>query len=322
MKLPVDPRSTRGRRISLKNMDQEKQTQHTSDKNWFDRNYKLMLIIPIIVFIISLVYLGNFYSKNGEFFLKDVSLSGGTTITLHAASYPYDFTLLENSLKAKYSDITFRKLTDFRTGQAIAVIIESSLSQEQLRQDIESITNIKLTSENSSIEFTGPALSNNFFNQLMFALLLSFILMSIVIFIMFRTFVPSMAVIFAALADIIMPLALMNFLGISISAAGIAAFLMLIGYSVDTDILLTTRAIKIREGKLNTRIYRAFKVGILMTVTALLAVLPAFFIVTGLPDSFRQIFLILALGLIADIMNTWLTNVGIIKWYCVRKGIE
>ena len=119
-----------------------------------------------------------------------------------------------------------------------------------------------------------------------------------------------------------MPLALIDYLGIKLSAAGIAAFLMLVGYSVDTDILLTTRALKNHEGTLNSRIYRAFKTGILMTTTAIFAVIPAFFIITGLPDSFRQIFLILALGLFADIINTWMTNAGIIKWYTVKKGIQ
>ena len=67
---------------------------------------------------------------------------------------------------------------------------------------------------------------------------------------------------------------------------------------------------------------KAFKTGSLMTLTALAAVLPAFFIVTGLPDSFRQIFLILAIGLFADLVNTWLTNASIIKWYCTKKGIQ
>ena len=59
-----------------------------------------------------------------------------------------------------------------------------------------------------------------------------------------------------------------------------------------------------------------------MTGTALIAVLPAFFLVTGLPDSFKQIFLILAIGLVADIINTWMTNAGIIKWYANRKGLK
>ena len=111
-------------------------------------------------------------------------------------------------------------------------------------------------------------------------------------------------------------------LGMKLSAAGIAAFLMLVGYSVDTDVLLTTRALKGKIGTLNQRILRSFKTGIFMTGTALIAVIPAFFFSTSLPDSFRQIFFILMLGLFADIINTWLVNAGIIKWYCTRRKIE
>ena len=85
---------------------------------------------------------------------------------------------------------------------------------------------------------------------------------------------------------------------------------------------MTTRVIKHREGSVNSRIYRAFKTGILMTATALAAVLPTFFLFSELPDTFRQIFLILALGLSADIINTWMTNTGIIKWYAEKRGIN
>ena len=97
---------------------------------------------------------------------------------------------------------------------------------------------------------------------------------------------------------------------------------MLIGYSVDTDVLLTPRVMKKSEGTVNQRIFGAFKTGSFMTFTALFSVLPAFFIVTGLPDSFRQIFFILAVGLVADIINTWLTNASIIKWYANKKGLK
>jgi len=292
------------------------------NRNWFDKYYKLWMLLPIVLVIICLAYLGYFYSQNHDFILKDVSLSGGTTITINSQTGSIDFDNLELKLKQIYPDVNFRKLTDLRTAVPIAVVIESSESPEKLRADVESILGFKLTDENSSIEFTGPSLSSNFYKQLIFALALSFILMSIIIFIMFKSFVPSTAVIFAAFSDIVMPLAIIDFFGIRLSAAGIAAFLMLIGYSVDTDILLTTRAIKNKEGYVNQRIFKAFKTGILMTITALFAVLPAFFIVTGLPESFRQIFLILALGLFADIINTWMTNAGIIKWYCVKHNIN
>jgi len=291
-----------------------------TSKNWFDRNYKFLMIIPFVLLVLSLVYVGNFYSKTGDFLNKDVSLSGGTTITING---DIDLTNLEEALNEKYfGDIIFRKLTDIRSEKAIAIVIETSAKPEQIKPDIEQALGYSLTSENSSTEFTDSFLSSNFYRQLGIALILSFILMSVVIFFLFRTFIPSLAVIFAAFSDIVVPLAVIDYLGIKLSAAGIVAFLMLVGYSVDTDILLTSRVLKKPEGTVNSRIYSAFKTGIMMSLTSLLAVLPAFFIVTGLPDSFRQIFLVLALGLGADIFNTWLMNVGIIKWYCERKNIQ
>jgi len=288
------------------------------------------MILPILLTILAVVYVGFFYySHNHEIILKDVSLSGGTMITITADSNTINFEEFKIALEQKSAlrgvDISLRKLADIGTGKMLSIIVESSSKSEELKADIESVLGYSLTNDNSSIEFSEPSLGKNFFNQLMVALLVAFILMSMVIFIMFRTFIPSIAVIFAAFSDIIVPLAIVDFFGIKISAAGIAAFLMLIGYSVDTDILLTTRALdpkKTREGNLNQRIFGAFKTGTLMTSTALLAVLPAFFIVTGLPDSFRQIFLILGLGLFADLVFTWMANAGIIKWYCEKKGIQ
>ncbi len=296
-----------------------KPEEHIPKQPWFDRYYKIMLIIPVIFMLLSLVYLGIFFSEHKDFMLKDISLSGGTVITLTGN---VDTAKLESALKSEFSDIVFRKLTDITTGKPIAFIIESSAEPQVLTEKIEQTLGYKLTEENSSTEFTGPSLSQNFYKQLILALIISFVLMSIVIFLLFKTLIPSLAVIFAAFSDIVMPLAVINMLGIRLSAAGIAAFLMLLGYSVDTDILLTTRALKKREGTLNSRIFGAFKTGIFMTLTALAAVIPAFFLITGLPDAFRQIFLILTLGLTADIFNTWLTNAGIIKWYCDKRGIK
>ncbi len=285
----------------------------------YNKYYKLLLLVPIILLIFSLVYLGIFYSKNGDIMYKDVSLAGGTAITLQGQ---IDQSLLEEPLKQKFQEVSFTQLTDITTGENLALIIESSSNPEELQDEIEKILGYDLTGENSSIEFTGASLSKNFYNQLILALLISFLLMSLVVFVMFRTFIPSVAVIFAIFSNIVIPLTVINLFEIRLSAAGIAAFLMLIGYSVDTDILLTSRVLKSREDNVNTRIFRAFKTGSLMNLTALAAVLPAFFIVTGLPDSFRQIFLILAIGVCADWINTWFTNAGIIKWYTVKKGIN
>jgi len=246
-------------------------------------------------------------------------LSGGTAITI---SGDVNLKELEGSLKAEFPDMYVRSISDISTGRNIAFIVGSSAEPDRLQPALEKFLGYELNAENSSTEFSGSALGNDFYKQLIKAIIISFILMSIVIFFLFRSFVPCSAVIFAAFSDIVMALAFVNFLEIKISAAGIAAFLMLIGYSVDTDILLTSRVLKKREGSVNQRIYGAFKTGIFMTLAGLAAVLPAFFIVTGLPDSFRQIFLIVSVGLIADIIATWFGNASIIKWYAVHKRLE
>ncbi len=284
-------------------MDKDQDLESEKFKKYsvfYDKYYKLILVLPVIILILSLAYLFYFYNKTGEIMLRDVSLTGGTTVTINGEA---DVKTIEDSLKSEFSDLNIRLLTDIRSGKSIATIIETSAQPEDIKAALEKVLGYKLTGENSSTEFTGPSLSESFYKQLLFALLISFILMSIVVFFSFKTFTPSIAVIFAVFADIIIPLALINFLGIKVSAAGISAFLMLIGYSVDTDVLLTSRALRQKGGSLNRRIYGAFKTGSFMTITALAAVLPIFFLVSGLPDSFRQIFFILALGLFADLIN-------------------
>ena len=284
---------------------------------WYDGHYRKLLFIPLCLFIISIVYIGYFYQQTGDFILRDTSLSGGTSITLQSST---ELSNLEEQLQKTIPDVSVRTLTDIQSGETVSYIIESSVASDELKAAVESVLGYQLTEKNSSIEFSGPTLSESFYRQLLSALLISFILMSVVVFVLFRSFIPSFAVIFAVIADIVMPLAVIDYFVIRISGAGIAAFLMLIGYSVDTDILLTSRVLK-REGLVNEKIFSAFTTGILMTLTALCAIVPAFFI-SGLPDSFQQIFLILFLGLSFDILNTWITNASILKWYVERKELK
>ena len=143
--------------------------------------------------------------------------------------------------------------------------------------------------------------------------------MAIVVFIIFRTFIPSGAVILSAFADIIMTVVVVDMLGIQLSIAGVIAFLMLIGYSVDTDILLTSRVLKKKENSINERVYSAFKTGMTMTLTSLSAVFITLFIVKNSSEVLSQIFTILTIGLCFDMFNTWFTNASIIKWYAEKE---
>jgi len=76
----------------------------------------------------------------------------------------------------------------------------------------------------------------------------------------------------SAIADILIAAASMNLTGVQLSLGTVAALLMLIGYSVDTDILLSMRVLK-RKGAVDEKIVGAMGTGLTMTGTTIAAVL-------------------------------------------------
>jgi preprotein translocase subunit SecF len=92
---------------------------------------------------------------------------------------------------------------------------------------------------------------------------------------------------------------------------------MLIGYSVDTDIVLTAEVMKGKEGSFQDRVRRSFRTGITMTATAFLSVLVMYFVSGNIV--IQQVASVLLIGFLIDIPSTWLTNVGLLRWWYMRK---
>ncbi len=287
--------------------------------NFYNKYYKLFLIVMLVLFFAGILYLGWFFQQNGDIIKKDISLTGGTSIQVNEKTNIQE---LQNTLSKEFEEFSIREISDLLTGEQIGFVVESSADPEILKSFLENYLEIELTSENSSVEFTGSTLSGSFYNQLRFAIILAFIFMALVVFFIFKSFIPSIAVIFAAFSDIVLTISTINLLGIKMSTAGIVAILMLIGYSVDTDILLTARTLKRRGSSINSRIFGAFKTGITMSLTSLLVVIAGLIITSSFSKIFEQIFTILTIGLIFDIANTWLGNASIIKWYAYKKGLD
>ncbi len=295
-------------------------TEQTNFKHkfgtFYNKYYKALLIIPAVILIFSFFYISFFYAANNSPFYRDFSLTGGTSITIIGK---VDADSLKTSLADKLDEIETIVVYDITTREQTALVVETKTQADDAKSILESYLGYKLTNENSSTEFVSPALGNNFYKQLMIAIFIAFLLMAIVIFLIFRSFVPSSAVIIAAFADILMTLVAVDLYGMKVSGAGIVAFLMLIGYSVDTDILLTNRVLKRHEGTVNERLFGAFKTGITMTVAALLAIVLALVVSSFFSVVLTQIFTILMIGLFFDIFNTWVTNASMLKWYVEKK---
>ncbi len=149
----------------------------------------------------------------------------------------------------------------------------------------------------------------------------AFLGMSLLVFAMFRTFVPSIAVVASAFSDIMIPLAMMNLLGIDLTLGTVAALLMLIGYSVDSDILLNNSVLR-RTGDFYESIHRAMRTGVTMTLTSMsaMAMMTILAYIFGI-QIMTAIGLILVVGLMADLMNTYLLNVTLLRWY-VHEGVK
>ena len=286
--------------------------------HFYDKQYKLLMIIPIIITLIAIGIISYSMIYHGEPIKRDVTLKGGVTVTL--SGYPDVSTAeIQDFLRQRFPGKDIEVQTISEAGTMKARFIESSDFNEQNANVLVSALSEKLpglTKDNYTVETIGASLGNSFFRETGIALLVAFLFMAIVVFLYFRVPIPCVAVIFSAFADIVCTAAVTVLLGISIGTAGIAAFLMLVGYSVDTDILLTNRVLKRKKGTVLDATFSAMRTGITMSVAALAAVVASYFLTHAIV--LKQIMLILMIGLIFDIINTWLTNAGILRLYYER----
>ncbi|MDI3484071.1 MAG: preprotein translocase subunit SecF [Methanobacteriaceae archaeon] len=272
------------------------------------KSYKLLIIIPLIVTLLSL---GILLTHGLD---ESVDLKGGSIaeLTLEKKMDQAELkALIQEKLKIKDVNIISMK------GNDATVQMGSDVQVNEFANALKGTAKIK------SYRSVGPILGKEAMNQIYWAVGFAFLFMSITVLIVFRNLVPSLAVIMAAASDIIIALGGMSLFKVPLSLASIGAILMLIGYSVDTDILLTTRILKQRKGKITERAIGAMKTGLTMSAAAI-ASMSALYIVTVfiIPEAevLSNIAAVLIIGLSADIITTWLMNLGILRWYLEARS--
>lgn len=171
-----------------------------------------------------------------------------------------------------------------------------------------------------SYQTVTATLSNYFLSQVFWIIIGSFIVISVVVLFVFRTLIPSFTVVFGAANDLIIALGAMGAFGIPLGIASIGGLLMLVGYSIDTDILSAIKVLKRHEGTPETRAFSTLKTGMTMTTTAVIVFAILFIVsyVSFIPTYFEISGVVLA-GLFGDIIATWFGNAVFILWYKKRK---
>jgi preprotein translocase subunit SecF len=315
--MPIAHSGQTQKKVGDVNETSKSHTKEGTLKRIYRHHYKKLLWIPFILLVLALLQIGIQTATTGDFIHKGVSIKGGVTVTIPGITQ--DSLTIENMLKSKFpgNDVAVKSMSG--AGAKTGIIIEADLTNKAIIDTfMETVrSELSVTKNNYSVEIIGSSLGASFFKQTITALLLAFLFMAGVVFLYFRIPVPSMAVVLAAFSDIVITLAVVNVLGIKISTAGIAAFLMLVGYSVDSDILLTTRVLKRTEGDVLDGVYSAMKTGVTMTCTTLSAVLVGLFVAQSVV--LKQIMTILLIGLAIDLINTWIQNAGLLRWYLEKQ---
>ena len=275
-------------------------------------SYKLLIIIPVIITIISLGLIAFDGIDEG------IDLKGGSVAVLDM-NQPTNSSSLENQLKDSLNNqgLGVEEVDVLSNiGTDITVQIGSEVNSTAFSQALNGTGTVV------SYNAIGPILSEEAMTQVYWAMAFAFLFMSITVFIIFREPVPSVAVILAAASDIIISMGGMSLFNIPLSIASVGALLMLIGYSVDTDILLTTRLLKRKEGTLVERAREAMKTGMTMSITAIASMVVLYLVTIFLiPEAttLTNIAAVLMIGLVADILTTWFMNLGILRWYVEAK---
>lgn len=184
----------------------------------------------------------------------------------------------------------------------------------QTAQVMEIVDNYAQYSSKSATTVS-PALSTHFLENAGRVVIMSALLSVALVFFFFRAVVPSIAVLTGAACDIIIAMGAMAFFGIPLTLPSFAALLMLIGFSLDTDVLLTTRLVK-RRGDPRENAWDAMKTGMTMSFSAMVAFLVLFAVsmITHIAV-YYEISAVALAGLVGDVFATWGLNAVMVLYY-------
>ncbi|MFD1632411.1 protein translocase subunit SecF [Haloplanus ruber] len=263
--------------------------------------------VPLVILAVALLIVGGWYAATGAPVDPGVDFTGGAELRV-AVDAPdgqareriqQTFDPAPESIRSVPSDDTY--ILTFQTDETGVSALETQARDAGFEVQSSYTVSASFGSRTQGLALGGVAFA--------------FLGMSVLVFLMFRTFVPSIAVVVSAFSDIVVPVALMNLLGIELTLGTVAALLMLIGYSVDSDILLNNHILR-RSGGFYESTHRAMRTGVTMTLTSLSAMIVMTLVATvfGI-QLLAAIGTVLVFGLATDLMNTYMLNLSLLRWY-------
>ncbi|MFB6110564.1 MAG: protein translocase subunit SecF [Halodesulfurarchaeum sp.] len=261
-----------------------------------------LLAVPLAVLAIAVLIVGGTWVLTGSPAHLGVDFTGGSELTVETNLSPSQIAALFDEPVVSIQGVE---------GDNIYVITFETANVGQIRETAENAEALTVLGSGE----TSPVFGQENKQWAIIGLGIAFLGMSVLAFALFRTLVPSLAIVVSAFSDMLVPIAVLDLLGIRLSLGTVAALLMLIGYSVDSDILLTNHVLR-RSGGFYESTARAMRTGVTMTVTSIaaMAVMAISATLFGI-ELMASIGFILVIGLTTDLMNTYMLNVALLRWY-------
>lgn len=284
---------------------------------FFDKNYRKLLIVPASLFVILIIAFFIGISTGKVNLNLGLDFVGGYEISIDNWQGG-----TEAQVYSQLSDlkgITVKETKSFTGARRLDITLKSSstsLTKQQFEEKVKKALSLKEKPQAKEID---PYLGKILYEKTKGILIFSFLLMALAVFFYFRDIVPSILVVSCVIIDAVETFIISSFLGIEITSASIIAFMFVFGYSVDTDVLLTTKLLKLQESTVYKSVKSASKTGLLMQITSWCAFLVIQFVSTN--DVARTIALIMNIAIAFDIINTWITNAGVLRWHLEKKGV-
>jgi preprotein translocase subunit SecF len=270
-----------------------------------DYTNRQLAVVPLAILAIALAIIAGSILIFGSPVPLGIEFTGGTTVQFTA----------EDTSAGEIRDV----LSQYETDAVRSIGVGSSYEVVTNAEDTEELENAIEAEYGDdaiqSVQSRSAQFGQETQQEAFVGLIIAFVGMSVLVGLMFRSFVPSFAVVVSAFSDMMVPVALMRVLGIELTLGAVAALLMIIGYSVDSDILLNNHILR-RRGGFYESTYQAMRTGISMTLTSISAMVVMFAISWAFGiELMAQIALILVLGLGTDLLNTYMLNLSLLRWY-------
>ncbi|NPA76621.1 MAG: hypothetical protein GXN93_02610 [Candidatus Diapherotrites archaeon] len=303
----------------------------------YRKHHKKLLLIPAALFVVYIILA--FFSPGLKY---GMDFRGGILITFNAPQN-FDARALEAAIRKATGvtevhvipTITFQGGKEVPGGivevvypenikttptaetnaatPAISASSASTVSVNEYKDKIIEIIKKEVPGVNNIVVRTvAPSLGQTFWHLAANMAIWAIILLALTVFIFFRAGTPTAIMIGSAIFDILGMLALMALFNIPLSMDTIVILLMMVGYSIDTDILLSTHLLKrskSEEGDPFERAARAASTGVHMSGTTLTAMI--FIYLVGYLTSnlaVMRIANVMIFGVISDLIVTWLLN--------------